>query len=128
MNLRRYARWWVVLLVLLGAIVLVALVDCTRWYLAGDIALFGDPGASITYVNETDQPLQFYGQYSGKALWKDELVPQHSAKEVSWMITGPTLRIVAERPDGRKVFDKTYRWKEFRDDGRIVVFSLDPID
>ena len=45
------------------------------------------------------------------------------------MITGPTVRIVAERPDGVRVFDQTYTWEELREqEGRVVVSSLDPIE
>lgn len=128
MSLRRHVNWWVFLLALLGGIVLVALVRCTQFYLAGEIGLFGDRAATLVYINETEQPLRFHVQYSGERLLMDRLVPPKSQLEAAAMITGPTLRIVAERPDGRKVFDRTYRWEEFTGDGRIVVSSLDPID
>jgi len=90
---------------------------------------FGDAAQKITFVNETDQPLQFYGQYSQGRLLKSVEVPPHSQDTDTAMITGPTFRIVAERPDGVRVFDQTYTWEELRQrEGQVLVSSLDPIE
>lgn len=91
---------------------------------------FGDPALTVTHVNETDQPLQFYWQYEGGNLWpeKDPVQPHSSVEAPSRMITRPSFRLVAERSDGVKVFDRTFTWDELeRQQGRVIVSSLDPI-
>jgi hypothetical protein len=108
------------LLLALGAWAYAAIVDREP--------LFGDAALTIIYANGTDEALQFYGQYEGKPLWKDELVPPNTTKTATWMVTTPTIRILATRPDGLSVFDKTYRWDELRRaGGRVSVSSLQPI-
>jgi hypothetical protein len=91
-----------------------------------------DQGAGAVYVNETVEPLQFSFQKEGDELVQDELVPPRSEATQQWVVRGRSVRIIAERPDGRRVFDCTYTWAELGDDlrrpPRIVVSSLTPLD
>lgn len=89
-----------------------------------------DPMASITFVNNTGEKLEFYTQSDVQtALLGTRYVDAGSSVEHSIMPRDfVTLRVAATREDGQWVFDHKYTRNEFeRQGGKVTVSSLDPI-
>jgi hypothetical protein len=83
--------------------------------------LFGDPGPRpITYVNNTDEPLQFEAAYVDGRFWEEGIVAPHSTHTGQEVLCARGYHIVATRLDGRKAFDQTYRWGQLVDSGFAV--------
>lgn len=130
-----YRRWRLVAFVAIGVFALGYIASCIQWSMSKGASLYGTPFVEVVYVNATDQPIQLYCEYnnSGRVV-PNLLVEPHSRRSTKFILSGlRTVRIVAERPDGRRVYDRTfddtYPQRELRDfEGSIVISSLEPID
>lgn len=99
-------------------------------FLAVLITTACDPMTTVTFVNETQEKLNFYVQSDIEAalLGSGSAGPRASHEE--WMIAADYawLRVAATREDGQWVFDHKYTRDELEKlKRRVVVTSLEPI-
>jgi ABC-type uncharacterized transport system auxiliary subunit len=80
-----------------------------------------DPGATITYINETEQPVDIYLGTSPKAF--DASVPAHSEKKVLTIRQVWNDRVIARDEHGAIVSEQHVTWDELKAQHFRVVIS-----